>query len=99
MRVAASINPDQPTRGKCHVTVSVHLAGLTENMTINVLVASGREGNKKSWRQSQSKRFRATVREPDLSPKSAAVGWLGWGGFRAASPASAGGAFCLANSW
>ena len=38
MRVAASINPDQPTRGKCHVTVSVHLAGLTENMTINVLV-------------------------------------------------------------
>ena len=21
MRVAASINPDQPTRGKCHVTV------------------------------------------------------------------------------
>ena len=38
MRVAASINPDQPTRGKCHVTVNVHLAGLTENMTINVLV-------------------------------------------------------------
>ena len=38
MRVAASINPHQPTRGKCHVTVNVHLAGLTENMTINVLV-------------------------------------------------------------
>jgi hypothetical protein len=32
--VATSINPDQPTRGKCRV----HLAGLTENMTINVVV-------------------------------------------------------------
>ena len=38
MRVVASIDPDQRIRGKCLVTVRVHLAGLTENMTINVLV-------------------------------------------------------------
>jgi hypothetical protein len=44
MRVAASINPHQPTRGKCHVTVSVHLAGLTENMTINVVVPRDDDG-------------------------------------------------------
>jgi len=44
MRVAAGINPDQPTRGKCHVTVSVHLAGLTEKMTINVVVARDADG-------------------------------------------------------
>jgi hypothetical protein len=36
--VAAMINPAQPTRGKCHVTVSVQLAGLRENMTIDVVV-------------------------------------------------------------
>ena len=38
MRVVASIDPDQRIRGKCNVTVRVHLAGLTENMTINVVV-------------------------------------------------------------
>ena len=44
MRVAASINPDQPTRGKCHVTVSVHLSGLSEKMIINVVVARDADG-------------------------------------------------------
>jgi hypothetical protein len=44
MRVAARINPDQPSRDKCLVTVKVHLAGLTENMTINVLVARDADG-------------------------------------------------------
>jgi len=29
---------------KCHVTVSVHLAGLTEKVTINVVVARDADG-------------------------------------------------------
>jgi hypothetical protein len=44
MRVAASINHEQPTRGKCHVTVNVHLAGLAEKMIIYVVVARDADG-------------------------------------------------------
>jgi hypothetical protein len=44
MRVATSIKPDQPSREKCLVTVNVHLAGLSEKMTIDVLVARDADG-------------------------------------------------------
>jgi hypothetical protein len=44
MRVATSISPDQPSRDKCLVTVNVHLAGVSDNMTINVLVPRVADG-------------------------------------------------------
>jgi hypothetical protein len=44
MRAATSVSPDQPSRDKCLVTVNVHLASLSENMTINVLVPRDADG-------------------------------------------------------
>jgi hypothetical protein len=44
MRVAARINADQSKGDKCLVVVSVHLAGLKENMTINVVVDRDADG-------------------------------------------------------
>jgi hypothetical protein len=36
MRDATGISPDRPSRDKCLVTINVHLASLSDNMTINV---------------------------------------------------------------
>jgi hypothetical protein len=54
MRVAARINADS-AGDKCLVTVSVHLAGLKENMTINVVVARDADGLKR--RQSHEQKI------------------------------------------